>query len=103
MKISKNYFRILFIGIFLALIAFNFVLVTNTNFSNISLIELAYASFPWEENNDDPIAPGQTGTTERCRLDLGGGWFTSSVEYVCWDQYVCPSCTCTPAACGEYF
>ncbi len=98
MRISKKYFQVLFICGFIALIAFNFAVVTNTSFSNVSLkgiINIAVAQTEY------PDGPGQIGTTERCRLDLGGGWFTSSVEYVCWDCYVCPSCTCTPRACGE--
>lgn len=39
--------------------------------------------------------------TERCRLELGGGMFTSSVERIC-VLCVVPY-SCTPVACGEVF
>lgn len=39
--------------------------------------------------------------TERCRLELGGGWVTSSVERICVFCAVPYSCTAVP--CGETF
>lgn len=39
--------------------------------------------------------------TKRCKLDLGGDWFTSSVERVCEFCTVPYSCTAVP--CGEAF
>ena len=48
-------------------------------------------------------SPGAIGKTERCRLHLGGNWYTSSVERVCLDNYVCTSCKCKSYACGEVF
>lgn len=39
--------------------------------------------------------------TIRCKLDLGGGWFTSSVERIC--VFCATPNTCTPVNCGESF
>lgn len=100
MKISNKYFRAFFICSFLTLTLLNLAVVTNTSFSDVSIEGIMSIAVAQSEN---PITPGQIGSTERCQLDLGGGWFTSSVEYVCRDQYVCPSCSCTPYACGEHF
>ena len=50
---------------------------------------------PW--NPDFPTA----GILEACSQDLGGGWKRNSVKWVCFVQWVCPSCRCTPEACGH--
>ena len=39
--------------------------------------------------------------TKRCTLQLGGGWFTSSVERVC--VFCAVPYSCTPVQCGERF
>ncbi|WP_455592887.1 hypothetical protein [Bacteroides sp.] len=39
--------------------------------------------------------------TERCKLELGGGMFTSSVERVC--VFCAVPYSCTAVACGEAF
>lgn len=39
--------------------------------------------------------------TKRCTLQLGGGWFTSSVERVC--VFCAIPYSCTPVQCGEQF
>lgn len=53
----------------------------------------------------DALASGESSTgyykpeTKRCKHDLGGGWFESSVERICVES-ISPS-TCTPVKCGE--
>ncbi|MDE5701184.1 hypothetical protein [uncultured Bacteroides sp.] len=39
--------------------------------------------------------------TKRCMLQLGGGWFTSSVERIC--VFCAVPYSCTPVECGEVF
>lgn len=50
---------------------------------------------------DESIYDYRQPKTERCKLDLGGGWFTSSVRRDCVFSAV-PS-SCTAVACGESF
>ena len=102
MKINKKLYQLgivltLVVDIVFCLFVFNFVSVVHSSKSDLNLNDLLTTAKAWGE---DPVSPGQIGTWDRCTLDLGGGWFTSSVEYNCHDQYVCPSCTCTPIACG---
>lgn len=53
----------------------------------------------------ESLANGESSTgyykpeTKRCKHDLGGGWFESSVERVCVESTT-PS-SCTPIECGE--
>lgn len=94
----KNIFiRVLLIGT----IILNLVVASNMTVykGSITLASIAKADWPWTEN--EPVTPGKTGILESCVIDRGGGWFSSSVMYVCYDQYVCPSCTCNPYGCGE--
>ncbi len=74
------------------------VISTNQNYSNIILNNIAKVA---NAQLIEYPGPGQIGTLEPCVLYYPDGMFTSSVEYVCWDQYVCPGCTCTPIPCGE--
>ena len=100
MKYPKKLFRVLFIFCIVTLLVLNLTVLTSINRdNNVVLNHFLKVAFAQTEY---PDGPGSVGTTERCRLELGGGWFTSSIKYVCWDCYVCPSCTCTPRACGEY-
>lgn len=39
--------------------------------------------------------------TRRCKHDLGGGWFESSVERIC--TFCATPNSCTPVECGEVF
>ncbi|MDE5711237.1 NVEALA domain-containing protein [Bacteroides sp.] len=39
--------------------------------------------------------------TRRCKLELGGGWFESSVERVC--VFCATPNSCTAKSCGEVF
>ncbi len=39
--------------------------------------------------------------TQRCKYDLGGGWFETSVERIC--TFCATPNSCTPVACGEPF
>ncbi|OPZ26323.1 MAG: hypothetical protein BWZ00_01671 [Bacteroidetes bacterium ADurb.BinA174] len=45
---------------------------------------------------------GREPKVERCKLDLGGGMFTSSVKRIC-EITADASRTCTPVECGGYF
>ncbi|HBG41550.1 MAG TPA: hypothetical protein DDW85_09075 [Porphyromonadaceae bacterium] len=57
------------------------------------------------ENGCDECHLGNYGREARtvpCKLDLGGGWFTGSVQRVC-DITADASSTCTPVECGGYF
>ncbi len=45
---------------------------------------------------------GREPRTERCKLDLGGGMFTTSVERIC-EITADASRTCTPVECRGYF
>ena len=51
----------------------------------------------------DGVEVGKIADKRRCKYTYPDGSFTTSVEVVCVDQYVCPSCTCKPVACGETF
>lgn len=51
-------------------------------------------------DDDEPESWTQPQTV-RCQLDLGGGWFTSSVERIC--VFCATPNTCTPVNCGETF
>ncbi|SHK05632.1 hypothetical protein SAMN05444280_1572 [Tangfeifania diversioriginum] len=82
-------------AIFLLALAINIKVTLDDPFVMLSDEALAHTIF-----TNTSIEPGKIGDQEPCRLDLGGGWFTGSVEYICVDNYVCPSCTCTPIPCG---
>lgn len=77
---------------------------SNANFNNISLKLLNANASWWPENNP----PGQIEDEVGCQIWVygcwycggGGGWCTVSGTMIdCVDQYVCPSCTCTPGEC----
>lgn len=50
---------------------------------------------------DESIYDYSQPITVKCKLDEGGGWFTSSVKRECAFSAV-PS-SCTPVECGKYF
>ena len=70
--------------------------------SNLSDISLANVEALAQDEDSLNKPKGQTCETKSCKLDLGGGWFTASVERVCVDVDD-PTCTCTPVSCGEVF
>ena len=47
-----------------------------------------------------PVEPGKVRDQVPCMYTYPDSSFTSSVAWVCVDQYVCPSCNCTPVPCG---
>lgn len=55
----------------------------------------------WPDPNK-PIEPGKVAQTKPCTLSTPNG-VTGSVMRVCSEQYVCPTCSCTPVACGGVF
>ena len=55
----------------------------------------------WPDPNK-PVELGKVARTESCILQTGSG-VTNSVKRTCNVQYVCPTCGCTPVACGEAF
>jgi hypothetical protein len=69
------------------------LLVLSLNFG------ILFADNPWEYDPDppQPSAPDLIACTEI----LPGGWTRGSVEIICVPQYVCPTCFCTPEACGH--
>lgn len=48
-----------------------------------------------------PEEPGKVRDQVRCMYKYPDGSFTSSVEWICVNQYVCPTCRCTPVPCGQ--
>jgi len=48
-----------------------------------------------------PEEPGKIRDKVPCKLTFPDGSFTASVAWICVDQYVCPTCTCTPVPCGQ--
>ncbi|MDH6344310.1 hypothetical protein M2480_002795 [Parabacteroides sp. PFB2-12] len=76
----------------------NKIILSELGLANVE----ALANWEWIPGGNPPPL-GTIGKQERCKLELGGGMFTSSVEYICYEQYVCPSCTCTPVPCGVVF
>lgn len=98
--------------IFLCLVSAGNLFIAGKN--NKALSEAALANiqalaqweFPWSGGIFDeytPQKPPQVAKTVRCKYDYPDGWFTSSVERICYTQYVCLDCTCTPVACGVPF
>ncbi len=41
------------------------------------------------------------GKLDNCQQNLSNGFTRGSVKWVCTVQWVCPTCSCTPEACGE--
>ena len=50
-----------------------------------------------------PVEPGKVADTVPCKYNYPNGMFTASIERVCKDQYVCPTCGCIPVPCGTPF
>lgn len=64
---------------------------------------LANNEYPWDYPWEDNSGKGKIAKKETCMYVAPNGYFSSSIERVCYDQYVCPSCTCTPVKCGDFF
>ena len=95
----KKLFKLSALALLIGVLVLNFLAITPASNGDISLNGLISAANAfWPEG---PVDPGSIGSMKSCTLDLGGGWFTASVEWICEDQYVCPSCSCTPIACGQ--
>lgn len=82
--------------------------ILNTSASDLSLANLvslntANAEWPWEWPWDKDW--GLQEELQACRLDLGGGVFTSSVKTGCITiECVVPlDCECMESACGDSF
>lgn len=100
-KIMK---KIVFISLGL-LIGLNFIVTINSieGYGDINMNLLkAHAQYP----EYDP--PGQIEIEVNCQIwtygcwycESGDGWcVVSGIMIDCVDQYVCPSCTCTPSDC----
>ena len=76
---------------------------SETEFSDLVLSNVE--ALAYLEDGCDGCHSGNYGReprTLRCKLDLGGGMFTSSVERVC-DITADASRTCVPVECGGYF
>lgn len=76
---------------------------SDANLSDLALANveaLAHLEDGCDECHSDNY--GREPRTETCRLDLGGGMFTSSVRRVC-DFTPDASQTCTPVEYGGYF
>lgn len=99
MKYSKKCFRFLSICSLIAIIAINIAVISTNQIKNNFILN-SIAKVANAQLIEYP-GPGQIGDLDPCVLVYPDGSFTSSVEYVCWDQYVCPSCTCTPIPCGQ--
>lgn len=82
------------------------VATVNVNFNNEAenaLSALGLANAEALANGEEGSAKkGEACETERCKLDLGGGMYTSSVERIC-VTVDDPNSTCTPVSCGEVF
>ncbi len=76
---------------------------SNVDLSDLALVNveaLAQLENGCDECHQDNY--GREPRTERCKLELGGGWFTTSVQRVC-DITADASQSCTPVECGGYF
>lgn len=90
-----------------SIILLNLLLAIGSDKKNDNItLKLLYAyAQPWPE---DPPPPGQIGYDVGCEIWVygcfncngGEGWCViPGVMRKCADQYVCPSCTCTPGPC----
>lgn len=83
---------ILFVGLVVAILG---ILKSAQAVEFVDLVLIDIESFAAGESSTNYYKP----ETKRCKHDLGGGWFESSVERVCVES-ISPG-TCTPVKCGE--
>lgn len=102
--------KVLAVVVIAVLAAVNVYLSKQETRSDLTMLNLEALANDFEWTNpeiDVPWGPdlkmGKIKDVRRCKLDEGGGFFTSSVEQVCLNQYVSYDSTCTEYACGESF
>lgn len=97
----KKYISIAFVAIIMAVSSW----IINQKNSKTSLSGLALSNIDalaqWEWGTGEEV--GKIAVTEKCQYKYPDGSFTTSVRRACYDQYVCPTCTCTPVPCGDVF
>ena len=100
---KKGILKVFGVAALAAGMLYNMQVLDSENNSDISLAALknsavAKSEFPWPL---EPPPVGKLPNLDPCKLDLGNGWFTSSVKIVCYEVPPCITCTCTEVACGE--
>jgi hypothetical protein len=92
-------------GIFgIAVVGAAMVFNTNISLSSSTLSDVALANVEaLAQKEDAKPYESVTEETQACLLNLGGGWFTNSVEIVCVVRGDGVYSSCTPVPCGVPF
>ena len=85
----------------MVLVSFSLVTYLNAKCQTLSAESMSMESIEVMVRGEMDNGHWMDGETVRCKLELGGGMFTSSVMKVC--VLVDYMSNCTGAACGEFF